>query len=335
MSVQPITVTQVVNQYASIETLLQSHLDHVEQRLLEAVKSDRPLVTQAAQYLIHAGGKRFRPMFVLLFSGITGGIQQKTIDLACSVELCHTATLIHDDIVDNADIRRGLESVNARWGNQVAVLSGDYLYATASSLVAYHGGSPFTRLMADSVAVMVQGEILELERGYEFYTTEQEYLEMIRRKTAELISMSCQFGVMVNSSNVKEIQAAAEYGLGVGLAFQIIDDALDYTSNLIDFGKPTNQDVQDGKITLPLIHLRDRLPASDRKRLEHIMMNTPSQADLKWVADSLQEQGSVVYVKKYARELVDRVKRELDIFPASEYKEALYALGDYVIDRAY
>lgn len=334
MSIQPVTVTQAANQYTSIETLLQPHLEHVEKRLLEAVKSDRPLVTQAAQYLVRAGGKRFRPTVVLLFSGITGGIQQKSIDLACSVELCHTATLIHDDIIDDANIRRGLESVNARWGNQVAVLSGDYLYATASSLVAYHGGPPFTKLLADSVAGMVQGEILELERGYEFYTKEQEYLEMIRRKTAELISMSCQFGVMVNSSNEKEIQAAAEYGLGIGLAFQIIDDALDYTSNLIDFGKPTNQDVKDGKITLPLIHLRDRLSESDRKRLEHIMLNTPSEADLKWVADSLQEQGSFVYVKKYARELVDRVKRELDIFPASEYKEALYSLGDYVIDRA-
>ena len=333
MSSIPKTVIPPKNSLDYVEQGLAPYLDNLEVQLLEMVKTDIPLLTESSQHLIKAGGKRFRPMLVLLFSGLTGDIKPLSITLATAMELCHTATLIHDDIIDEADLRRGLHSVNAQWGNHIAVLCGDFICARASHLIAYQAGAPYTELIADTVASTVRGEIMEIDRGFGFHTQLDDYLEMIKCKTADLISMCCQFGAMVNIRDAAKLLAVSEFGLQLGMAFQMIDDALDYSANLDEMGKPVYQDLREGKMTLPMIHLRDHLVDGEIARLQNILSHPVSDEDISWVQDKMKEHGSIEYTINTARQRMDSGKEYLNEFPEGEFKESLKLLADYVVER--
>jgi heptaprenyl diphosphate synthase len=321
--------------FALVDRLLHPYLERLETLLIDAVRSDIPLVNESAQHLIRSGGKRFRPILVMLFSGLTGGVKDNCLPLACSIELFHTATLIHDDIIDEADIRRGIESSNIRYGNHIAVLSGDYIFSRASYLLANHADESFTKRASDALTTMVVGEIMEVEGGYNFDAVETDYLQIIHCKTADLISMSCTFGAMVNSKDKQVIKAAAEFGSDLGMAFQIIDDVLDYLSTASEFGKPVVQDIREGKMTLPIIHLRDNLKGNDLEKLKTILANHVQDNDIQWLLEKMAEAKSIDYAYARAAEYSNNAKQKLAVFPDSDYKESLLSLCDYVVNRKY
>jgi len=326
---------QVDTTFTLVDRLLHPYLIQLETLLMDSVRSDIPLVNDSAQHLIRSGGKRFRPILMLLFSGMTGGIYDKCLPLACSIELFHTATLIHDDIIDEADIRRGIESSNIRYGNHIAVLSGDYIFSRASYLLAHHAGDSFVKQASNALTTMVIGEIMEVEGGYNFQATQEDYLNMIHSKTADLISLSCQFGVMVNTDNLKLIKAATDFGAELGMAFQIVDDVLDYVSTSTEFGKPVVQDIREGKMTLPIIHLRDHLKGTDWERLKSILAHQPEDDDIRWLLQKLHETKSIEYAYQKADEYSNNAKQKLEVFPDSDFKTSLLSLCDYVVNRKY
>ena len=326
-------IISTVNPYPLIDELLHSHLDKLEALLIQSVRTDSTLVSKSAEYLVKAGGKRFRPMLALLFSGMTGGISPFILDLSAAIELCHTATLIHDDIIDDANVRRGIPSVNQKYGNQVAVLSGDYLYAVASQIMARNKDLSFNKLFANCVKDLVEGEIIEIEKGFQFDTTIDEYLRIINKKTAVLIALSCRFGAMVNESSTEKVAAAERYGHNLGIVFQIIDDLLDYTSSADEFGKPVLHDMVEGKITLPLIMLRDSLDLNDRNRLENILGDNIDIKDLEWILDMMHTLQITDKVREYALNIAMDGKEQLNIFLDSKYKQALIQLSEFVVSR--
>jgi octaprenyl-diphosphate synthase len=316
-----------------IELLLAESLQQVSHNIEQAVKSEYALVNQASSYLFNAGGKRIRPMLLLLTSGLTGGIKPESIELAATAEMIHTATLIHDDIVDESYLRRGQTSVNGKWGNQVAVLVGDFLYAKASAIAANNGIQKYAQLLAETTTEMCLGEIRQIEQQGNFKITESEYIEIIRRKTGILMSVCAELGGLVNNIPQKPATSLRQFGLGLGIVFQMIDDTLDFTADLDQLGKPTNHDFMQGKITLPLIHLRDQLELTERNRLISFADHQMTPADIEWLNQRLWQYHAVDYVLDYAQKLVMIANQELAIFPDSEYKTALLNLGDCIIHR--
>ena len=317
----------------TIEELLTEPLHQVVQKIQHTIVTDYALVNQSALHLFNAGGKRVRPMLLLLTSGLTGGINQESIELAATVEMIHTATLIHDDIVDESPLRRGRVSVNGKWGNQVAVLVGDYLYAKASTRVAQNGIFKYSQILAEATTEMCLGEIRQIEQEGNFQITESEYLEIIRRKTGILMSVCAELGGLVNNISPDKASALRQYGLGLGIVFQLIDDTLDFTANLTQLGKPTNHDFHHGKITLPLIHLRDHLESQPRTQLLAFAEKPMNNADVTWLNELLWFHNSVGYVREYAEKLVQEANQHLALFPDSEYKTALLNLGECLINR--
>jgi octaprenyl-diphosphate synthase len=316
-----------------IELLLAEPLQQVSRNIEQAVKSEYALVNQASSHLFNAGGKRIRPMLLLLTSGLTGGIKPESIELAATAEMIHTATLIHDDIVDESSFRRGQTSVNGKWGNQVAVLVGDFLYAKASSIAANNGIQKYAQLLAEMTTEMCLGEIRQIEQQGNFEITEFEYIEIIRRKTGILMSVCAELGGLVNNIPQGQILALRQFGLQLGIVFQMIDDTLDFTANLDQLGKPTNHDFIQGKITLPLIHLRDLLEPEKRNRLISFADHPMTPADIEWLNQQLWQNNVVDYVRDYAQKLVMIANQKLALFPDSEYKTALLNLGDCIIHR--
>ncbi|MCX7920075.1 MAG: polyprenyl synthetase family protein [bacterium] len=317
----------------TIEQLLAEPLQQVTSQIQRTIVSDYALVNQSAAHLFNAGGKRIRPILLLLTSGLTGGIKPESIELAAALEIIHTATLIHDDIVDESPFRRGQPSVNGKWGNQVAVLVGDYLYAKASTLAVQNGIQRYARMLAEATTEMCLGEIRQIEQEGNFEIPESEYLQIIRRKTGILMSVSAELGGIVNDIPKEESARLKEFGLKLGIVFQMIDDTLDFTANLSRLGKPTNHDFYQGKITLPLIHLRDTLEPQARARLLSLADRTITESDIIWLNKMIDQHHSVEYVRNYARNLVDEANELLLGFPESVYKTALLRLGEYIIHR--
>ncbi|MFB3897921.1 MAG: polyprenyl synthetase family protein, partial [bacterium] len=281
-----------------IELLLAEPLQQALQKIDLAVKSEYVLVNQASSYLFHAGGKRIRPMLVLLTSGLTGRITPESIELAATAEMIHTATLIHDDIVDESYLRRGKTSVNGKWGNQVAVLVGDFLYAKASTIAAHNGIQKYAQMLAEATTEMCLGEIRQIEQQGNINITESEYIEIIRRKTGILMSVCAEVGGIVNDIPEQQVAVLRQFGLQLGIVFQLIDDTLDFTANLDQLGKPTNHDFIQGKMTLPLIHLRDHLERIDRDRLVSFTDHPMNPADIEWLNQQLEEYHALDYVRK-------------------------------------
>lgn len=316
-----------------IELLLAEPLQQVSRHIELAVKSEYVLVNQASSHLFNAGGKRIRPMLLLLTSGLTGGIKPESIELAATAEMIHTATLIHDDIVDESYLRRGKTSVNGKWGNQVAVLVGDFLYAKASTIAAHNGIQKYAQTLAEATTEMCLGEIRQIEQQGNVNITESEYIEIIQRKTGILMSVCAELGGVVNDIPEERVTILRQFGLQLGIVFQLIDDTLDFSATLGQLGKPTNHDFIQGKMTLPLIYLRNQLERIDRDRLVSFTDRPMTAADIEWLNQQLEENHALDYVRDYAQKLVLEANRKLSIFPDSEYKTALLSLGNCFIHR--
>ena len=249
----------------ALEAEIRGRLDHVEDALAKAVETDSELLTATSGYLLQAGGKRFRPMLVLLSAYFGDPSDPRLIEGSVAIELSHVATLYHDDVIDEADARHGVPSANERWDNTVAILTGDYLFARASEISA-DLGPDICRLLAHTIAVLCDGQIREVDATRALERSEADYLEVIRRKTAALIATSCRLGGLLSDAPERDVETLRAYGESLGLAFQLSDDVMDFTASEEELGKEPGQDLREGVYTLPILHALHEGPEGEELR---------------------------------------------------------------------
>lgn len=308
-------------------------LNLVEDVLRRSVVSDVDLLSRASEHVIRSGGKRIRPRVVLLSHKAVGGKDiSRAVPLAAAMELLHTASLIHDDINDHSDMRRGLATVNARWGNGLALLTGDFIFVRLLNLVATFD-SPVIQVLADCCTAIVEGETLQMSHLGDIEMTEETYLRIVSRKTASLFSACSELGAVLAGGTEQHVTILKEYGLNLGIAFQIRDDTLDLAGKRDDLGKPVFNDLKQGKMSLATIFALKR---SERAR-EVLFSSTPgSQTQAQDAAQAVQllrDTGALEYAALKAKGFVARAKEALSVLPGSEAKAVLFDLADFALAR--
>ena len=300
----------------------------------EAMKSRVALLDRIMQYIVRRKGKQLRPMFVLLSAKLGGDINESSYRAASLVELLHTATLVHDDVVDEASERRGFFSINALWKNKIAVLVGDYLLSKGLLLSLDNKDHRVLQLLSTAVRLMSEGELLQLEKSRKLNLDESIYYEIIGGKTASLLASSCAAGASTTFENDEAIEKMRLFGEKVGMAFQIKDDLFDYSSEAI--GKPTGNDIKEKKLTLPLIYTLNNCDAALRKKIIYIIKNQNTQKDkVDFVLDAVEKFGGITYATGKMFAFRDEALEILHSFPASDVREALEELVRYTTDRKY
>lgn len=309
-------------------------LREVERELDKNIHSEVSLIPTVGRYILNCGGKRFRPLILVLSARLCGYQGNDHIVLAAILEFIHTATLLHDDVVDDARIRRGNSSANTIWGNQASILIGDLFLARSFSLVSHLGDWKVLRTLTDATAKLAHGEILDLVKESDLSCTEEEYLAIVTHKTASLIEAASHLGALLGRVDADKEQALASYGYNVGIAYQLMDDTLDYTSTEAEFGKTIGQDLKEGKVTLPLIHALRRAAPEDRAAIvSAIEAEDLTEERLGEVMGLIEKYGGIEYAVARAKGFAQEAKQCLAPFGPSEEKNALLAIADYVIER--
>ncbi len=318
----------------SVIALLKDELQEVENQFEKNLASDVQLVSQVGNYVLSSGGKRIRPMLLLLCARLCGYQGDKHIELAGVVEFIHTATLLHDDVVDSANLRRGNRSANSVWGNQASVLVGDFLFAKSFSVMVGSESLRILKILSDTTTQLAEGEILQLINTCDLEVDEPRYLQVVRDKTAILIAAACQVaGVLAGVDEKKEL-ALREFGLEIGTAFQLMDDALDYVANEEDFGKEKGHDLFEGKMTLPLIHAYANSTEPECEEISRIIeAEELAKEDLNYICALIDKKGGILYTHTKASERIELAKQQLTCFPDCEARKALFTLADYVVSR--
>jgi octaprenyl-diphosphate synthase len=324
----------------SAATLLQlfepirEDITQVEAAFARHVQSTIGIIPTISRYVQDGGGKRIRPAVLLMAARMAGAESEPAVLHASVIEFIHTATLVHDDIIDEADVRRGRDAVHMRWGNHVTVLFGDFLYLKSMSLALTQDTLEIVRLLCDVTLRIVEGEIYQLTKQGVVDLSEEEHFDIIRRKTALLFAGSARIGGMLGATTREQQDALWDYGLNIGMAFQIVDDLLDFTGEEDALGKPVGGDLREGKVTLPLIHLLRRGDArADALVREAVASRSVSRDAWQEIRTLLVQSRSIDYAQRVAAEYVERAKKALYVFPASDARDALMYLPDYVISR--
>jgi octaprenyl-diphosphate synthase len=320
---------------AQIFEPIRADLEKVDEEFGRQIQSKVQLIPQIGQYIRTSGGKRMRPAVLLMAARLAGYTGDRAVLYAAVVEFIHTATLVHDDIIDDADLRRGRMAVHSRWGNDITVLLGDYLYIKSMALALTHDTLQIVRLLCDVTLKMIEGELYQLTKNGDADITEDEHFDIMRRKTAYLFGGCAQIGGVLGQLPHDQEQVLREYGFNLGIAFQLVDDLLDYTGDLETVGKPLGSDLREGKVTLPLIHLQrqDREGVASRIVRDVIASRTVSEEQWGELLRGLREHASIDYAYRRATEFAERAKKHLYAFPPSAERDALIALPDYVLSR--
>jgi octaprenyl-diphosphate synthase len=319
---------------AQIFEPIRGDLDAVEREFIEHIQSRVALIPEMGRYIQNSGGKRVRPAVLLMASRLSGYRGDRAVLYASVVEFIHTATLVHDDIIDGADLRRGRLAVHSRWGNDITVLLGDYLYIKSMAMALTQDSLEIIRVLCDVTLRMIEGELYQLTKTGDVDITEDEHFEIIRRKTAFLFGGCAQIGGMLGGLPSEQETALREYGFNLGIAFQLVDDLLDYTADAAALGKPIGGDLREGKVTLPVIHLLRRGgEASDHLIRAVVRERTVSTDQWRDIVRLLHEHRSLDFAYERALEYAARAKDCLSVFPPSREREALSALTDYVLSR--
>jgi octaprenyl-diphosphate synthase len=314
--------------------VIAKELELFEEHFKEAVKSRVSLLDRIMQYIVKRKGKQMRPMFVLLSAKLHGEINDASYRAASLVELLHTATLVHDDVVDDAKERRGMFSINALWKNKIAVLVGDYLLSKGLLLSLENKDFTILTILSNAVKKMSEGELLQMEKTRNLNFDESVYYEIISGKTASLLASSCAAGASSVTENEETIQKMREFGENVGMAFQIKDDLFDYGEAKI--GKPTGNDIKEKKLTLPLIHILQKVSPSLKKEIIYIVKNNNNDKEkVKFVIDHVISYGGIEYATHKMNEYRDKALLILNSFPTSPTREALEELVRYTTDRKF
>lgn len=304
----------------------------VNRTILDQLESRVPLVEKIADYIISSGGKRLRPLLALLSGGLCGQIDERHHKLATVIEFLHTATLLHDDVVDTSDLRRGRPTANAKWGNAPSVLVGDFLYARAFELLVEIGQMPVMNRLAVATRTIAEGEVMQLMNVRNPDATEAQYMDVIKGKTAVLFQASSETAALLSGCDEEKSLKLARYGLNLGLAFQLIDDVLDYDGDTEKLGKNVGDDLAEGKPTLPLIHAMT-VASSDEAKLIRQAIRKGGLDDLDAIVDIVHRCGSIDYVRAKALEHAELARQQLIGFPESVYKSALDALTEIAVSR--
>lgn len=313
-------------------SVIGAELEQFEIHFREAVKSRVPLLDRIMHYIVKRKGKQLRPMFVLLSARLGGEINESSYRAASLVELLHTATLVHDDVVDDAMERRGFFSINALWKNKIAVLVGDYLLSKGLLLSLNNDDFKVLQILSDAVRLMSEGELLQLEKSRNLNLKEEVYYEIIKGKTASLLAAACAAGAYTTFKDETAVQDMKRFGELVGMAFQIKDDLFDYGT--LDIGKPTGNDIKEKKLTLPLIYTLNNCDSATRKKLIYIVKNENTDKDkVRFILDQVVQSGGIQYATDKMHAFKDEALTILHRFPQSAAKDALEELVRYTTER--
>ena len=319
---------------AQIFEPIRDDLEAVEREFVHHIQSRVALIPEMGRYIQNSGGKRVRPAVLLMAARLSGYEGERAVLYASVVEFIHTATLVHDDIIDGADLRRGRLAVHSRWGNDITVLLGDYLYIKSMAMALTQDSLEIIRLLCDVTLRMIEGELYQLTKTGDVDISEDEHFEIIRRKTAFLFGGCAQIGGKLGNVSVERENALRDYGFNLGIAFQLVDDLLDYTADQVALGKPIGGDLREGKVTLPIIFLLQR-GGEEADRLIRQVVQDRAVSPEQWreIVALLREHRVTTLAYDRAVEYANRAKSCLAAFPPSRERDALLALPDYVLAR--
>jgi len=321
-------------QLKDIKDLVRPDLGAVDAVIRVRLKSSVGLVDQIAEHIITGGGKRLRPLIVLLAARTCGYGGSSHIDAAAFIEFIHTATLLHDDVVDSSSRRRGRLTANAIYGNQASVLVGDFVYSRAFQMMAAIGSQRVMEIMSEATNVIAEGEVLQLMNANDPETTQQRYLEVIYRKTAKLFESGCEVAAVLAGASPSLQRTLADYGKHLGTAYQLIDDLLDYRSDPEELGKNLGDDLAEGKPTLPLIHaLRQSGNEDDRQRIRRAI-EQGGLDEMGPILATIESTGALEYTRRLAQDEADQALTALNALPESPYKKGLAALARFAVERS-
>lgn len=318
----------------SIRTLINEDLEATDRFIISQLESNIPLIKQVIEYLLTCGGKRIRPMILLLSARALSHHEKKHIDLAAVIELIHTATLLHDDVVDSSTLRRGHKTAHTIWGNNTSVLIGDFLYSRAFQIVVNQKNQEILSIFAQATHFIAEGEIMQLVNCNNPDTTEEFYYDIIKRKTARLFEIAAQLGAMLSTHHPHIIDAFRDFGQHLGLAYQLIDDAIDYSQSADHAGKNVGQDIAEGKVTLPLIHAMRKSKTTDLKMMRDAIKKG-SNKHLETILGMIESSNAIQYTADAARQHALKAKSFLSFIAPSPYRKALEDLSDFVVARTY
>ena len=314
--------------------LVGADLERVEAEIRRELDSPVALIQEMGGYIAGAGGKRLRPMLLLLAARLAGYVGPRGVRLACVVELLHTATLIHDDVVDQAPLRRGRPSANAQWGDDASVLVGDHLYSKSFAMLVRDNDRAVMETLARSTVSMTEAEVFQLELKRTGVTTEADYLRIITQKTASFMSACCRIGALLGGVPAEQVDALTQYGLDIGVAFQISDDSLDFVANQDRLGKAIGADLREGKRTLPLIAMLARATPAESERMRSLLKRHDLDGEeIDEIRRYVVDHEGVEYALAQAHEYARSAKAALAAFNPSEERETLALVADFVVDR--
>lgn len=319
-------------QLKEIQAPIASEMVDFEEKFRSFMKSKVFLLDKIMSYIVKRKGKQMRPMFVFLSAGTSGEIADRTYRGASLIELLHTATLVHDDVVDDSNFRRGFFSINALWKNKIAVLVGDYLLSRGLLLSVDHEDFDLLKIVSEAVREMSEGELLQMAKARNLDITEEIYYDVIRQKTASLIASCCAVGAASSGADKETILKMKEFGLNVGMAFQIKDDLFDYGTS--EIGKPLGIDIKEKKMTLPLIYALSKASASERRHIKRIVKsNRQTNKKVQEVIDYVKASGGIEYAKEVMHSYYEKSRNLLLEFPESQYRQSLLDLVQFTIER--
>lgn len=320
---------------AQIFEPIREDLERVDREFGRHVQSQVDLIPKIGQYIQTSGGKRVRPAVLLMASRLSGYRGDRAVLYAAVVEFIHTATLVHDDIIDDSELRRGRLAVHSRWGNDITVLLGDYLYIKSMALALTHDTLDIVRLLCDVTLRMIEGELYQLTKNGDVDITEEEHFDIIRRKTAYLFGGCAEIGGLLGNVDRSQQDALRDYGFNLGIAFQLVDDLLDFTGDQKALGKPIGADLREGKMTLPLIHLLQQPGTGTADRIVRDIVANRNATQEQWdeLLHVLHEHRSIDYASRRAVDFAERAQKSLYAFPPSAERDALLALPEYVLSR--
>ncbi|RMD71337.1 MAG: octaprenyl diphosphate synthase [Gammaproteobacteria bacterium] len=315
-----------------VYALVAEDMQAVDGMIRQRLQSQVALVNQLGHYIVNSGGKRLRPILVLLASRAFGYQGRHHVPLAVVIEFIHTATLLHDDVVDGSQLRRGHDTANALWGNEASVLVGDFLYSRAFQMMVEIGEMRVMEILSEATNVIAEGEVMQLLNCHDPDTSEKRYLEVIRCKTAKLFEAACQLGAVLNGASEVEENALAGYGLHLGIAYQLIDDVLDYSASPEATGKNIGDDLAEGKPTLPLIYAMHKGTPTQRAVIREAI-EAGGRGHLEAVQGAIESTGAIAYTAKMAEKEAAQARAYLSVLPDSAYRRALSVLADFSIRR--
>ena len=317
-----------------IKALVADDMQAVDQLIQRRLASDVVLINQLSHYIINSGGKRLRPLLTLMASRAYGYDGDQHFNLAAIIEFIHTATLLHDDVVDESDMRRGRETANALFGNAASVLVGDFLYSRAFEMMVDADSMKIMQILAETTNVIAEGEVMQLMNCHDADTTEQRYLDVIHAKTAKLFEAATRLGAVLSHRPETEENAMAAYGMHLGTAFQLIDDVLDYSSSSEEMGKNVGDDLAEGKPTLPLIYAM-RNGSAEQSAIVRKAIEDGGLELIDGVTEAIQSTGAIEYTEQTARREAELAIEQIQHLPETSYKEALMGLARFSVDRSF